>query len=52
MKSPPRLYYVNQDGQRIYVPRLPIERTNQPIPGPITRWDGTVLYIQEEEINE
>ena len=44
---PPRVYWLTGDGTRVDIPRVPTERAYA-IPGPVTRPDGSVIYVYEE----
>ena len=34
------------DGTVVIIPREPIERAGLPIPGPVTRPDGSVIWVE------
>jgi hypothetical protein len=36
------------DGTKVYLPALPIERADLPIPGPVQKPDGTIVIVEEE----
>ena len=35
------------DGTIVIIPREPIERAGLPIPGPVTRPDGSVIWVED-----
>jgi hypothetical protein len=42
-----RVSYALPDGTRIVIPRLPIDRAGLPVPGPVTRPDGRVVWVED-----
>jgi hypothetical protein len=45
----PPVYWITGAGERVYIPRLPIERRGDAIPGPVTRPDGSIIHVLEDD---
>jgi hypothetical protein len=48
----PPAYYELEDGSRVILPSMPILRAGLPIPGPVQRPDGKVVFVKWIEEND
>ena len=45
---PPRVFWITAAGVRVHIPRGPIDAAGYAIPGPVTRPDGSVVFVMED----